>query len=76
MSAETKRIFDQLTEDAMKLMEENGEFSKCAILWGIVIFIFEIYLFSFIPARAMHVHLYACNGIIFLSHSSRLAAEE
>ncbi|KAI9180127.1 hypothetical protein LWI28_001491 [Acer negundo] len=27
MSAETKRVFDQLTEDAMKLMEENGEFN-------------------------------------------------
>lgn len=27
MSAEKKRVFDQLTEDAMKLMEENGEFN-------------------------------------------------
>ncbi|KAJ0040500.1 hypothetical protein Pint_26658 [Pistacia integerrima] len=27
MSTETKRVFDQLTEDAMKLMEENGEFN-------------------------------------------------
>lgn len=26
MSAETKRLFDQLTEDAMKLME-NGDYS-------------------------------------------------
>ncbi|KAH7575500.1 hypothetical protein ACOSP7_004863 [Xanthoceras sorbifolium] len=26
MSAETKHVFDQLTEDAMKLMEENGEY--------------------------------------------------
>lgn len=29
MSAETKRVFDQLTEDAMRLMEENGGYSKC-----------------------------------------------
>lgn len=28
MSAETKQLFDQLTEDAMKLME-NGDHSKC-----------------------------------------------
>ncbi|KAJ4715667.1 CD2 antigen cytoplasmic tail-binding protein 2-like [Melia azedarach] len=27
MSAETKCVFDQLTEDAMKLMEENGEYN-------------------------------------------------
>ncbi|ESR41379.1 hypothetical protein CICLE_v10025761mg [Citrus x clementina] len=27
MSAETKRVFDQLTEDAMRLMEENGEYN-------------------------------------------------
>lgn len=27
MSAETKLVFDQLTEDAMKLME-NGEYGK------------------------------------------------
>lgn len=34
MSAETKRVFDQLTDDAVKLMEENGEYSKCLLLWG------------------------------------------
>lgn len=28
MSEATKQMFDQLTEDAMKLME-NGEYSKC-----------------------------------------------
>ncbi|KAJ4718789.1 CD2 antigen cytoplasmic tail-binding protein 2-like protein [Melia azedarach] len=27
MSAETKRVFDHLTEDAMKLMEENGKYN-------------------------------------------------
>lgn len=31
MSAETKQLFDQLTEDSMKLME-NGDYGKCTFL--------------------------------------------
>lgn len=54
MSAETKLVFDQLTEDAMKLME-NGEYGKVSYFVGlafsaILIIVSTIYVFISTPS--------------------------
>lgn len=43
MSAETKLVFDQLTEDAMKLME-NGELGRVCYFNGLTFHGFEYFI--------------------------------